>query len=156
MRRKKELHELSARFDLSEPNPEATLERAKSKYQEYLERTVPLQPAGWFWGRIILFTIFGILPGIATAFGAFLIVKNAERESEPGYYILAGIVAAIAAFFLIAAYFGIAGARASSPKRALRLFYRLVAAGRHAGARKLVLPSDFDNFPRFFPGDGDI
>ena len=132
------------------------LARAKTKYQEILERRVPLRPAGWFAGRIILLLIFLVLPGIGIAFGALAIFNAAQREGEDAFYVIGAMVAALAVVFLWAGIAGIAASKANSPRNALLLFYRLLGRGQFVAARKLVLPSDFDNFPRFYPDEPEL
>jgi hypothetical protein len=155
-REQKGLHELSAQYDLDDPNPEAMVARAKAKYQEILEGRVVTAPAGWFWGRVTLFTIFLILPSVALGLGALFASLEAAEDGARGVYVIAVVLSLPALLLFIAGTIGILGCRATTPKRALRLFYRLVGNGRYSGAQMLVVPNDFDNYPRFFPEEHDL
>jgi hypothetical protein len=153
MRRNRELHELSEEYELDEPNPDATLARARAKYQEILERQVPLRPAGFFAGRILWHIFFLIMPGATLGLIALGLFSEALEEGQPGYYLICAPVAVLAAVCLGYGMAGIAGSKASSPKKALLLFFRLIGRGRFEASHKLVIPNDFDSFPRFFPDE---
>jgi hypothetical protein len=138
MRRgRKQPHELAAEFDLSDLNPDAML-------------------AGWFLGRIVRLSIFLLVPGLALTFGAFAAYSSGAERGDSSLYILAVLPGTLALLFLAAWFANVLGSRASTPKRAVQLFFRMVAGKRYKGARKLVIPNDLDNFPRFFPADSDI
>ncbi len=149
-------HELSAEFDLSDLNPDAMLVRARRKYEQYHEQGVTMEPAGWAWGRIIRLSIFLLVPGLALALGAFAAYAAGAERGESSLYVLAVLPGALALLFLAAWIGSVRASRASSPKRAIQLFFRMVAGKRYEWAQKLVIPGDLDSFPRFFPADNDI
>jgi len=133
-------------FDLEDPTKEDARARAREKLDAIRNGAVELRPAGRYWGRIIgaLFT-FAIAAGMF--WGAYMVATEGD---ETGIYV-AGFIAIVGALLLIPVYRLMFGSRATTPFRALNLYYRLLGGGKHKGARKLVVPSDFDHFPRAFP-----
>jgi hypothetical protein len=53
--------------------------------------------------------------------------------------------------FLVPGLVRILTSTATTPKRALTLFYKSIGGGHMNAARKLVVPNDFDDFPREYP-----
>ena len=50
----------------------------------------------------------------------------------------------------------IATSRATTPQRALSLFYKSIGRGRMRAAQTLVIPNDVDDFPREYPEDRSL
>ncbi|MEM8885178.1 MAG: hypothetical protein AAGD14_14010 [Planctomycetota bacterium] len=133
-------------YDIEEATPEDAWERARDKLEDIRSERVRLVPAGLFVGRVV----GGILCGLIAA-GLITFAITMLLDREPGTEIIAIVVGVPGLLMLIPTYRLTNGARANTPWRALNLFYRQLAGGKYANARKLVVPSDFDHFPRFYP-----
>lgn len=133
-------------YELDDPTREQTFARAKHKLEAIRNRSAVPIPAGRYAGRVFgcIFTL-AIVGGLC--WGAYF---GLTEDDEMGVYV-ASFLLVVAALLLIPAYRLLAGSRATTPFRALNLYYRQLGAGREKGARKLVVPNDFDRFPREFP-----
>jgi len=138
-------------YDLDDPTKEDARARAKAKLDAIRSGRVVLQPAGRYWGRVF----GGFLTAVIAAgflYGAYL----AASEGDDTAIYVAWFVGIIGALLFIPVYRLLYGSRATTPFRALNLYYRLLGGGKHKGARKLVVPNDFDHFPRAFPHIGKV
>jgi len=147
MTRRGSLPEWADAYDLSVPDDAAMVERARHKLQELLERRVPLRPAGWFVGRVVSLALLGVLPPA----GLLLLILLIEIDSPETRTVLLAILGPVLGAWLIWSCFRIAGSRANTPRRALELYYRSLARAQFEKAASLVVPNDFDAFPRWFP-----
>ena len=136
------------RFDRDYGSDEAMLyrrdsfERARAKLAA--SRGGPARPAGRFVGPVIVAVVFLGLP----ALGLFVLGAMLASEGKPEGGVLVGVIGLL---FLWGGVSVFLGAKADSPKRALKLYYRSLAKGKHARAKKILLPGDLDGFPRYQP-----
>ena len=109
------------------------------------------QPAGRFVGRIVGGVIL-IVIGAAILAGA-LALASAEREAA----VVALVVGLVLSLILVlpGIHF-VRVSKADTPQHALLLFYKAIGRGNAKGARKLVVPNDLDDFPRFYPEQPDL
>ncbi len=133
-------------FDLNEPTPADAEARARVKLDDLLEGRVRPSLPGRFGGRLIRGVLLIVLSAIVLL-GAYAFAHNTRSAGDT---IFVGI-AVIGLLLLIPATRLLKGSRPTTPLRALSLFYSSVGAGRHEAAKRLVVPNDFDHFPRAFP-----
>jgi hypothetical protein len=125
----------------------AAIARARRKIEDLRSgRAVPA-PAGPFWGRIASGTVMLL---VAAAL-VLAIVAVAQAVVWRGAIFIGVVLGVIALMCLLHGVFRVCFATASSPENAVLLFFPAVCAGSFMNARRLVVPNDFDDFPRRFP-----
>ena len=133
-------------FDRVEPTEQETIDRARWKLDQIRDGMVRLRPAGVFWIPVVGAAIWGGLAAVLLFF-AYRFANDYDMDNDPLVWFL-GIPGALLLIPTVLIYIG---SRATTPKRALNLFYRSIGRGRYDAARSLVVANDFDHFPRAFP-----
>jgi hypothetical protein len=127
-------------------------ERARQKLAAFRDGTAGARPAGRFVGPVVLAVVLGTIFGVGLlVLGAIVALSMDERHGDPPGAIFLAVFGIPGGFIIGLAVKAILDARADTPRRTLRLFYRLLGKGKFAAARRLVLSIDFDAFPRFHP-----
>jgi hypothetical protein len=124
-----------------------TLARAQEKLEALERRSVPLTPAGRFVGPVIVAVLFAGVPTLLLLWGALLFFQGewGPRPGVPLFLAIAGVLFGALTIWLIL------NAKADTPNRALRLFYKALGRGNAKRALRLVVPNDLDAFPRYHP-----
>ena len=133
-------------FDLNDATPADAEARARAKLDDLLEGRVRVEPPGRFGARIVR----GLLLIVLAAILLLAAYATAHQTRSAADTIFVGM-AVIGMLLLIPATRILKSSRPTAPLYALSLFYSSVGAGRHEAAKRLVVPNDFDHFPRDFP-----
>lgn len=124
------------------------IERARRKLAELRGGKVVPTPAGPFWGRI---GGGGILILIGVAFPAGMWALLSDGADPDAARIGIALVSLLGLAFVVPGLLMLATCTATTPRRALTLFYKSIGRGNFRGARSLVVPNDLDEFPRHYP-----
>ena len=123
-----------------------SIKRAGKKLSALRTGMVEARSLGRITAYIAWVVIFALL---GSPFLYFAIDFLADRD--PDNDAVAIIFFALAALCLVPVPFLFVGSKADTPKRSLRHFYKSVGTHKMARARALVVPNDFDDFPRYLP-----
>jgi hypothetical protein len=132
-----------------DPETEEAVARACRKLDELRGGTAVPRPAGRNWLRTSG-GIAVILFGLAMLAGCWVIL--ASRDVQTAAVIVLSLIFAVPA--LLCLLYGlrlILTSKPDSPELAAALFFWSVARGRYGYARRIVVPNDFDDFPRDYP-----
>ncbi|MHC4547495.1 MAG: hypothetical protein ACYTEZ_01855 [Planctomycetota bacterium] len=119
--------------------------RAQQKLAALREGRVRPQPLGRLVGPVVLAVLFAAVPAAVSLVGAAAYLWGAwgSRSGVPIALAIVGLGFAALAMVVIR------GAKANTPKRALKIYFKSLGRGRTGRARKLVAPNDLDGFPRY-------
>jgi hypothetical protein len=124
-----------------------SLARAQEKLDALERRSVPLTSAGRFVGPVIVAVLFAGGPALLALWAAGLYFRGewGPRPAVPLFLAITGALLLALTIWLIL------NAKADTPKRALRLFYKALGRGNAKRALRLVVPNDLDALPRYHP-----
>jgi len=125
--------------------------RARSKLDALASEKAPQAPLGRLVWPVVGAFLFGGLPA-AFCFG-WAISLYAEWSAAPGAAISLAVCGGFAVWLAVALF---KSAKPSTPKRALKIFFKSVARGRTNRARRMVVTNDLDDFPRYHPEDAAL
>lgn len=125
------------------------IERARRKLAELRGGKVVPAPAGPFWGRIVGGAILIVL-GIAFPAGVYALLSGGRADRDAAMVGVA-LVALLGLALAVPGLVMVLTSKATTPRRALTLFYKSIGRGNFRAARKLVVPNDLDDFPRHYP-----
>jgi hypothetical protein len=121
------------------------LVRASNKLLSLQERAVPTAPMTRGIGNILGAVLFGLLA--LFFYGVGVIAVMGKDPVFIGLAFMWGFASLIA---FLAWRIWVDGLP-TTPKRALNLFYKSLARGNASRAAKMVVPNDFDDYPRYQP-----
>ena len=137
----------SAAAPLSAGNHHAdTLGRAAVKLEALRSGQFPAVPVGRFLGPMLGASFMGLLAAGFLTLGFTLVIGPAKPVWAA--LIVFGVFALLCAS---AAYLLFLDSKPDTPKRAIKLFYKALGRGNAKRAARMVVPNDFDDFPRFQP-----
>jgi len=128
---------------------EEAIARARRKLDELRSGKVVPRPAGPFLGRVVGGSVL-ILIGVALPAGLYAILSGGNGDKD-AVLIGVALIALLGLALAVPGLLMILTSKATSARHALQLFYKSIGRGNMNGARKLVVPNDFDDFPREYP-----